>query len=59
MQKYRIDPARYEIRNIYRIATEQDLQRAAEAHSKEQETMIKARAMAKSLGLEMKVDGQP
>ena len=55
MQKYRIDPARYEIRNIYRIATEQDLQRAAEAHSKEQETMIRARAMAKSLGLEMKV----
>ena len=55
MAKYKIDTSRYEIRNIYRIATEQDLQRAAEAHAKEQETMIRARALAKSLGLEMKV----
>ena len=55
MAKYKIDTSRYEIRNIYRIATEQDLQRAAEAHAKEQATMIRARALAKSLGLEMKV----
>lgn len=55
MQKYRIDLTRYEIHNIYRLATEQDLQRAAEAHAKEQDTMIRARALAKSLGLEMKV----
>lgn len=55
MKKYRIDLSRYEIHNIYRIATEQDLQRAAEAHAKEQETMIRARQFAKDLGLEMKV----
>lgn len=55
MKKYRIDPERYAIRQVYRIATEQDLARAAEAHAREQETMIKARALAKSLGLEMKV----
>ncbi len=55
MKKYRIDLSRYEIHTIYRVATEQDLARAAEAHEKEQETMIKARALAKSLGLEMKV----
>lgn len=55
MKKYRIDLNRYEIRQVYRIATEQDIQRANEAHSKEQATMIRARELAKSLGLEMKV----
>ena len=55
MKKYKIDMERYEIRAIYRIATEQDLHRAEEAHAKEQETMIRARALAKSLGLEMKI----
>ena len=55
MKKYKIDTERYEIRAIYRIATEQDLRRAEEAHAKEQETMIRSRALAKSLGLEMKI----
>ena len=55
MKKYKIDTDRYEIRAIYRIATEQDLRRAEEAHAKEQETMIRSRALAKSLGLEMKI----
>lgn len=55
MKKNRVDPERQEIRTIYRIATEQDLSRAKEAHSKEQETMIQARALAKTLGLEMKI----
>lgn len=55
MEKYHIDLSRYEIRTIYRIATEQDLKCAAEAHALEQETMIKARQLAKSLGLEMKI----
>lgn len=55
MQKYRIDLTRYEIHNIYRIATPQDLARRDEAKAKEQDTMIKARQLAKSLGLEMKV----
>lgn len=55
MQKSHINLERYEIRNILRLATESDLQRAAEAHAKEQDTMIKARQLAKSLGLEMKI----
>lgn len=55
MVKYRIDTTRYEVRNIMRFATERDLERADEAHAREQETMIKARQLAKSLGLEMKI----
>ncbi len=55
IRKYHIDLERYEIRTIYRLATEQDLKRAAEAHAKEHTTMIDARRLAKSLGLEMKI----
>ena len=55
IQKSHINLERYEIRNIIRIANEEDLQRAEEAHSKEQATMIQARQLAKSLGLEMKI----
>ena len=55
IKKSNINLERYEIRNITRIATEDDKQRAAEAHAKEQETMIKSRQLAKSLGLEMKI----
>jgi len=55
MAKYHIDLTRYEIRSVYRLATELDLQRAREAHQREQETMIEARRLAKSLGLEMKI----
>lgn len=55
MKKNRINTERYEIRNVLRLATDDDLARAAEAHQKEQATMIKARQLAKSLGLEMKI----
>ena len=55
MKKNRIDPARYEIRNILRFATDEDKRRAEEAHGKEQKTMIRARQLAKMLGLEMKI----
>lgn len=55
MKKYHINPERYEVRNIVRFATEQDKERARDAHAKEQATMIKARQLAKSLGLEMKI----
>jgi len=55
MKKYHIDLERYEIRTIYRVATEQDLTRAEEAHLKEHATMIEARRLAKTLGLEMKI----
>mgnify|MGYP002622731866 CR=1 FL=1 len=55
MKKNRIDTSRYEVRNVIRIATDEDLLRAKQAHAREQETMIKARQLAKSLGLEMKI----
>ncbi len=55
MKKNRIDTNRYEIRPVIRFATEEDLNKAADAHAKEQDTMIQARQLAKSLGLEMKV----
>ena len=55
IHKNRIDTSRYEVRQVLRIATEEDLERAKEAHAREQETMIKARQLAKSLGLEMKI----
>ena len=55
IKKSNINLERYEIRNINRIATQEDMDRAAEAHAKEQDTMIKARQLAKSLGLEMKI----
>jgi Uncharacterized homolog of PSP1 len=55
IKKNNIDTSRYEIRQVLRIATDADLERAKEAHAREQETMIKARQLAKSLGLEMKI----
>lgn len=55
IKKNKIDASRYEIRQVLRIATDEDLERAKQAHAREQETMIKARQIAKSLGLEMKV----
>lgn len=55
VKKNHIDFERYEVRDIYRFATQEDLDRAAIAHAKEHETMIKARQLAKSLGLEMKI----
>ena len=55
IKKNHINTERYEIRNVLRLATDEDLARAVEAHAKEQETMIQARQLAKSLGLEMKI----
>lgn len=55
MQKNKIDLSRYEIRQVYRLATEADLQKCKEAKQKEQDTMIKARQFAKQLGLQMKI----
>ena len=55
IKKAHINLERYEIRNIVRLATEEDKERAKEAHAKEQATMIQARQLAKSLGLEMKI----
>jgi cell fate regulator YaaT (PSP1 superfamily) len=55
MKKNRLDATRYEVREVIRIATDEDLNRAEQAHAREQETMIQARQLAKSLGLEMKI----
>lgn len=55
IKKYHINMERYEIRNILRLATDNDMDRAEMAHAKEQETMIQARKFAKDLGLEMKI----
>jgi len=55
IKKNKIDASRYEIRQVLRVATDEDLVRAKEAHAREHETMIKARELAKSLGLEMKI----
>ena len=55
MLKNHLNSERCELRRLLRLATEQDLQRAADAYTKEQATMIQARQLAKSLGLEMKI----
>ena len=55
MEKNHIDLSRYEIRRIYRLATEADMQRREEAKSKEQSTMIRARQLAAALDLSMKI----
>ena len=55
MKKNRIDSSCYAVRQVLRVATDADLEKARQAHAREQETMIKARQLAKSLGLEMKI----
>lgn len=55
MNKNRIHPDKYEIRKIYRKARETDLEKYQEAKDREQETMIKARQIAESLKLDMKI----
>lgn len=55
MNKNKINPEKYEIRKIYRKARETDLEKYNEAKAREQETMIKARQIAESMKLEMKI----
>ena len=50
-----IDPAKQELRKIYRKARPFDIQRWQDAIAREQETMIRARVLAANLGLEMKI----
>ncbi len=47
--------ANEEIRKIYRLAREGDMERYAEAKAREHDTMIQSRQIAKDLGLEMKI----
>jgi len=55
MNKQNINPEKYEIKRIYRKAKETDLEKFNEAKGREQETMIKARQIAESLKLNMKI----
>jgi cell fate regulator YaaT (PSP1 superfamily) len=55
MKKYNVNPEKIEVRRVYRKAKETDLEKYQEAKAKEQETMIKARQIAESLKLNMKI----
>jgi cell fate regulator YaaT (PSP1 superfamily) len=55
MKKNNVNPEKIEIRRVYRKAKETDLEKYNEAKSKEQVTMIKARQIAESLKLNMKI----
>ena len=55
MKRNNINPAKMEIRRVYRKAKESDLEKYNEAKIKEQETMIKARQLAESMKLDMKI----
>ena len=50
-----VDPAKQELKKIYRKARPFDIQRWQDAIAREQETMIRARVLAANLGLEMKI----
>lgn len=55
MKKRKITERDDTIRNVMRAATEQDINALLDARNKETETMVRARAMARSLNLEMKI----
>jgi len=55
MKKYNVHPEKIEVRRVYRKAKETDLEKYKEAKGKEQATMIKARQIAESLKLNMKI----
>lgn len=55
MKKNNIDTSKYEIKKVYRKVREMDMEKYNEAKSREQETMIKARQIAESLHLSMKI----
>ena len=55
MKKNNVNPEKVEIRRVYRKAKETDMEKYQEAKAKEQGTMIKARQIAVSLNLNMKI----
>ncbi len=55
MKKNNIDTTKYELKKVYRKVRELDMEKYNEAKSREQETMIKARQIAESLHLSMKI----
>jgi cell fate regulator YaaT (PSP1 superfamily) len=55
MKKNSINPAKTEIKRIYRKARSSDLEKYEEAKAREPETMLKARKIAEELKLNMKI----
>lgn len=55
MQRRRIDPASYEFKKIYRKARPSDVEKWMAATAREQATMIEARRIAATMGLDMKI----
>ena len=55
MQRRRIDPASYEFKKIYRKARPSDIEKWMAATARKQATMIEARRIAATMGLDMKI----
>ena len=55
IKKNRINMERYEVRKVYRKVKPVDMEKYEEAKAKEQDTMIKARKIAKDMQLDMKI----
>ncbi|MGN1226353.1 MAG: stage 0 sporulation family protein [Candidatus Cryptobacteroides sp.] len=55
LERRRIDPQSYEFKKILRKARQSDIDKWMAATSREQKTMIEARRIAATLGLEMKI----
>jgi hypothetical protein len=55
IKKNRINMDRYEVRKVYRKVKPVDMEKYEEAKAKEQDTMIKARKIAKDMQLDMKI----
>jgi len=55
MKKNNIDPAKSEIKRVYRKARTNDIEKYEEAKSREYETMLRARKLAEELKLNMKI----
>lgn len=54
MKKANVSPDT-ELKKVFRIATQTDLEKYAEATSREEDTMIRSRKIAEELGLDMKI----
>ena len=55
MKKTGFDPTKNEIKRVYRIARQGDIDKWNEAKAREDQTMIKSRQIAEKLGLNMKI----
>ncbi len=55
MRKLNLKPKSYNFKKVYRKAKEADIEKWKSAQEKEKPTMVRARQIAKDLGLEMKI----